>query len=203
MMLKRLILAPALAALMAVPAQAEKLSLGAISNYINGLKAAETDFRQINADGSTSTGRVLIERPGRMRFEYAPPERTLVLASAGQVAIFDGKSNTSAEQYPLSKTPLNLILAPKVDLTKARMVVGHTEQNGLTLVTAQDPQHPELGTIQMAFSAAPVTLKQWTVTDESGGQTTVVLGPLKTGQSYPMETFSINAQAEKNTKRNK
>jgi outer membrane lipoprotein-sorting protein len=203
MMLKRLILAPALAALMAFPAQAEKLSLGAISNYINGLKTAETDFRQINADGSTSTGRVLIERPGRMRFEYAPPERTLVLASAGQVAIFDGKSNTSAEQYPLSKTPLNLILAPKVDLTKAKMVVGHTEQNGLTLVTAQDPQHPELGTIQLAFSAAPVTLKQWTVTDESGGQTTVVLGPLKTGQSYPMETFSINAQAEKNTKRNK
>jgi outer membrane lipoprotein-sorting protein len=203
MMLKRLILAPALAALMAFPAQAEKLSLGAISNYINGLKTAETDFRQINADGSTSTGRVLIERPGRMRFEYAPPERTLVLASAGQVAIFDGKSNTSAEQYPLSKTPLNLILAPKVDLTKAKMVVGHTEQNGLTLVTAQDPQHPELGTIQLAFSAAPVTLKQWTVTDESGGQTTVVLGPLKTGRNYPTDTFSINAQVEKNAKRNK
>jgi outer membrane lipoprotein-sorting protein len=203
MMLKRLILAPALALLIALPAQAEKLSLGAISNYINGLKTAEAGFRQINADGSTSEGRVLIERPGRMRFEYAPPERTLVLASAGQVAIFDGKSNTSAEQYPLSKTPLNLILAPKVDLTRAKMVVGHAEQDGLTLVTAQDPQHPELGTIQLAFSAAPVTLKQWTVTDESGGQTTVVLGPLKTGRNYPTDTFSINAQVEKNAKRNK
>ncbi len=203
MMLKRLILAPALAALIAFPAQAEKLSLGAISAYINGLKTAEAGFRQINADGSTSQGRVMIERPGRMRFEYAPPERTLVLASAGQVAIFDGKSNTSAEQYPLSKTPLNLILAPKVDLTKAKMVVGHTEQNGLTLVTAQDPQHPELGTIQLAFSAAPVTLKQWTVTDEAGGQTTVILGPLETGKHYPLDTFSINAQAAKSTKQNK
>ena len=90
MMLKRLILAPALAALMALPAQAEKLSLDAISSYINGLKTAEAEFRQINADGSTSSGRVLIERPGRMRFEYAPPDLTLVLASAGQVAIFDG-----------------------------------------------------------------------------------------------------------------
>lgn len=202
-MLKRLILAPALAALMALPAQAEKLSLSAISTYINGLKTAEADFRQINADGSTSTGRVMIERPGRMRFEYAPPERTLVLASAGQMAIFDGKSNTSAEQYPLSKTPLNLILAPKVDLTKAKMVVGHAEDGGLTVVTAQDPGHPELGTIRMAFSANPVTLRQWTVTDEAGGQTTVILGALKTGQSYPMDTFSINAQAEKNTKKNK
>lgn len=203
MMLKRLILAPALAALMAFPAQAEKLSLGAISSYINGLTTAEADFRQVNADGSTSNGRVLIERPGRMRFEYAPPDRTLVLASAGQVAIFDGKSNTSAEQYPLSKTPLNLILAPKVDLSRARMVVGHAEQNGLTLVTAQDPTHPELGTLQLAFSANPVTLKQWTVTDEAGGQTTVVLGPLTTGKRYPMDTFSINAQAGKNAKREK
>ena len=60
MMLKRLILAPALAALMALPAQAEKLSLDAISSYINGLKTAEAEFRQINADGSTSSGRVLI-----------------------------------------------------------------------------------------------------------------------------------------------
>lgn len=203
MTLKRLILAPALAALFALPAQAEKLSLSSISSYINGLKTAEADFRQINADGSTSQGRVMIERPGRMRFEYAPPDRTLVLASAGQVAIFDSKSNTSAEQYPLAKTPLNLILAPKVDLTKAAMVVGHTEVDGLTVVTAQDPQHPELGTLEMAFSANPVTLKQWTVTDQAGGQTTVVLGPLTTGKRYPMETFSINAQVGKNAKREK
>ncbi len=202
-MLKRLILAPALALLIALPAQAEKLSLGAISSYINGLKTAEAGFRQINADGSTSEGRVLIERPGRMRFEYAPPERTLVLASAGQVAIFDGKSNTSAEQYPLSRTPLNLILAPKVDLTRAKMVVGHSEQGGLTLVTAQDPQHPELGTIQLAFSSDPVTLRQWTVTDETGGQTTVILGPLRTGLSYPADTFSINAQLGNKSSGNK
>ncbi len=196
-------LAPVLAAFLALPAHAEKLSLGAISGYINGLKTAEADFRQINADGSESTGRVLIERPGRMRFEYAPPERTLVLASAGQVAIFDGKSNQPPEQYPLAKTPLNLMLARNVDLSKARMVVGHSEADGLTLVTAQDPDHPELGTIQMAFSANPVTLRQWTVADEAGGRTTVILGSLKTGMSYPMDTFSINAQVDKARKRSK
>jgi len=201
--MKARLLAPVLAVLMALPAHAEMLSLAAISSYINGLTTAEADFEQVNADGSTSAGRVLIERPGRMRFEYAPPDRTLVLASAGQVAIFDGKSNTSAEQYPLSKTPLNLILARNVDLTKTKMVVGHGEENGLTVVTAQDPDHPELGTIAMAFSADPVMLKQWTVTDETGGQTTVLLGPLMTGMRYPTDTFSINAQAAKFQKRNK
>ena len=193
----RLLLAPLLLAAMAVPALAEKLPLGEISRYINSLTTAEADFRQINADGSTATGKVYIRRPGRMRFEYAPPERTLVLASAGQVAVFDGKSNQPPEQYPLSKTPLNLILATDVDLSRARMVVGHDEVDGLTVVTAQDPDHPELGTLQMAFSAGPVTLRQWMVTDEAGGQTTVILGPLKTGESYTTELFSIQVEAEK------
>ncbi|MCV2863877.1 LolA family protein [Albidovulum sediminicola] len=186
----------ALAALLALPAQAEKLSLAQLSGYLNGLTTAEAAFTQQNADGSVSKGRVLIQRPGRMRFEYTP-DATLVLASGGQLAIFDPKSNQPPEQYPLSKTPLNLILARNIDLARARMVVGHQEQGPLTLVVAQDPEHPEYGTLTLAFSADPVALRQWTVTDETGNQTTVVLDALKTGMTYKPTTFSINYEAEK------
>ena len=197
----RYILAPLALCLSVSPALAEKLPLSAISAYFNSLKTAETDFRQINSDGSTSKGRLIINRPGRMRFEYGPPERTLVLASGGQVAVFDTKSNQPPEQYPLKKTPLNLILERRVDLARAKMVVGHSEANGLTVVTAQDPQNPELGTIRMAFSANPVALKQWVVTDETGSQTTVILGPLKTGGSYASSLFSINSEIQRNKPR--
>lgn len=196
-----LLLAPLALVLSVGAAAAEKLPLGEISAYFNSLKTAETDFRQINSDGSTSSGRLILHRPGRMRFEYGPPERTLVLASGGQVAIFDTKSNQPPEQYPLKKTPLNLILDARVDLARARMVVGHVEKNGLTIVTAQDPDHPELGTIQMAFSADPVALKQWIVTDETGSQTTVILNPLKTGGNYASSLFSINFEIQRNKPR--
>lgn len=197
----RYILVPLALCLSVGPALAEKLPLSTISAYFNSLKTAEADFRQINSDGSTSQGRLIINRPGRMRFEYGPPERTLVLASGGQVAIFDTKSNQPPEQYPLKKTPLNLILESRVDLGRARMVVGHSESNEMTIVTAQDPEHPELGTIQMAFSANPVELKQWVVTDETGGQTTVILSPLKTGGSYASSLFSINSEIQRNKPR--
>jgi outer membrane lipoprotein-sorting protein len=90
-----------------------------------------------------------------------------------------------------------------VDLTRAKTVVGHDEVDGLTVVTARDPDTPELGTIRLAFSADPVVLTQWTVTDEAGGQTTVTLGPLTTGQSYPVATFSITAEVDKFLKRNR
>lgn len=193
----RLLLAPLLLAALVAPALAERLPLSAISAYFNALTTAEAPFRQINADGSVSTGQLFIQRPGRMRFEYGPPDRTLVLAAGGQVAIFDTRSNQPPEQYPLSRTPLNLILARRVDLDRARMVIGHAEAGPLTTVTAQDPEHPELGQIEMAFSADPVALRQWVVTDETGARTTVVLGDLTTGARYPSSLFSIPAEEQK------
>lgn len=192
MMNRRTLLASALVTLVALPAQAEKLSLDAISAYLNGLTTAEATFTQINPDGSGAKGKVIIRRPGRMRFEYERPDKTVVLASSGQVAIFDAKSNQPPEQYPLSKTPLNLILGRRIDLKAARMVVGHTEEGALTIVTAQDPAHPEYGTLALGFSANPVALRQWVVTDETGGQTTVLLDKLTEGGNYPPSTFLID-----------
>lgn len=191
------ILAPLALACLGLPAQAEVLSLAEISRYLNGLTTVETDFTQVNADGSIATGRLYIRRPGRVRFEYAPPDRSLVLASGGQVAVFDAKSNQPPEQYPLKRTPLNLILAENVDLGRAKMVVGHREVENSTRVVAQDPENPEYGTIELVFTANPVTLRQWVITDDMGSQTTVILGELAVGKSFPASLFNITVEMDK------
>lgn len=177
---------------LAAPAFAAPVSLGDLSAYLNSIKTAESPFVQTNADGSTSTGRVVIQRPNRMRLEYAKPDKTLVLASGASVAVFDPKSNQPPDQYPLRKTPLNLILADKIDLSRARMVVDHGEQDGMTTVTAQDPEHPEYGTIKLFFTPSPVALKQWIVTDGAGAKTRVVLSDLVMGKRYDATMFSIS-----------
>ncbi len=195
--MSRILLALALAiALVPLAARAEPLPLTELSAYIESIVGAESGFTQVNADGSKTTGRVIIRRPNRMRFEYAPPDRTLVLASAGQVAIFDPKSNQPPEQYPLKRTPLNLILARRVDLTRAKMVVAHAEEDGLTTVTAQDPDNPDYGTIKLYFSADPVALRQWVVTDDSGARTRVMLDGLVYGGSYGASLFSIENETK-------
>lgn len=194
---RNLLLAPLALAVAGAPAAAAPLPLAELSRYLNGIETAESTFTQINADGSRSSGKVFIHRPNRMRFEYAPPNEALVLASAGQVAIFDAKSNQPPEQYPLRRTPLNLILGRNIDLGRARMVVDHGEEQGMTTVTAQDPEHPEYGTIKLYFSASPVALRQWVVTDETGYQTTVVLDGLQTGASYPPSLFSIASEQQR------
>lgn len=192
----RLILLVVLAALMALPAMADKLSLDAISRYLNGLGTVEAEFTQINADQTISTGKILIKRPGRARFEYNPPDQTLVIAGGQQLAVFDGKSNTGPEQYPLDRTPLNLILAANVDLARAGMVQGHSYDGTATIVTAQDPEHPEYGNIQLMFTADPVELRQWIITDDAGSQTTVILGEMTKGQALAANLFSISYEVE-------
>ena len=72
------------------------------------------------------------------------------------------------------------------------MVTAHTEAKNATVVTAQDPQNPQYGNIQMVFTAAPTQLRQWVVTDDSGQKTTVILGEMREGGSIPASKFSIN-----------
>ena len=192
-----LALLAALAWMWTLPAQAQQLSLGTLSNYLNQLQSAEGSFTQINADGTISTGTVYIRRPGKVRFEYDPPEEALVLAGSNTVAIYDGKSNTGPATYPLSQTPLSIILARNVDLGRASMVTGHHSDGKTTTVRAQDPENPQYGNIQLVFSGPPVELRQWVITDDTGTETTVILGALETGNALSDTLFNIEQENAK------
>lgn len=171
-------------------ALADKLPLGTISGYLNELRTAQGTFTQVNDDGTVSTGTIYIKRPGRMRFEYNAPDTGLVLASANAVYIVDSKSNQPPETYPLRRTPLSIILARNVNLAQANMVVGYDFDGTATIVTAQDPENPDYGNIQLKFTANPVELRQWVINDGNGTQTTVVLGDLQTGVTLPNRLFN-------------
>lgn len=186
-------LALGLLALTPLAAAAQKLPLGEISSYLNKLQTAKGEFTQINDDGSISTGTIYIKRPGKVRFEYNPPESALVVAGSNTVVIYDKKSNEPAQSYPLSRTPLSIILARNVDLGAANMVTGHGFDGTATVVTAQDPENPQYGNIQLKFTGNPVELRQWIINDGNGSQTTVVLGALQKGGNIPDRLFDVGS----------
>ena len=186
---------------MPVLASTAPIPLSTLSSYFNGMRAVAAEFTQINPDSTISTGDVLIRRPGRMRFNYDAPEDTLVIAGGGQIAVFDGKSNSvRPEQYPLNKTPLGLILEPRVDLTRARMVTNHYRDGVKTTVRAQDPAHPEYGSIDLVFTEGPVQLRQWVVRDGQGAETTVILGQLDADVTPGASNFSIVTEINRRTR---
>ncbi len=172
------------------PAAADKIPLSGLSDYLNRLKTARAPFTQISDDGSLATGKLYLKRPGRARFEYDPPNEAQVIAGAGAVLIVDPKSNQAPESYPLKRTPLSIILAPQVDLGRADMVVRHDFDGTSTIVTAQDPDNPDAGRIDLMFTDAPVELRKWVIHDGSGSATTVILGAMETGVSLPNSLFS-------------
>jgi outer membrane lipoprotein-sorting protein len=181
----------AVAMTMATTVWADILPLSGVSAYFNSLKGAQSTFRQFNEDGSVSTGNFYIQRPGKMRFEYDPPDSAVVVAGSGAVVIYDKKSNQPAETYPLRRTPLWLILADTVDLAREEMVIGHSFDGTYTLVTAQDPENPEYGNIQLVLSSDPVNLQGWVVNDANGGRTQVVLDKLSETSGLASSLFDV------------
>ena len=186
--------------LCASPLVAEKISLDRLSSYLDGLKTVEAKFTQISSDGSFSTGALFIKRPGRIRFEYDPPNDALVLASGGQLAIFDPKGNAGPESYPLNKTPLSLILDDKIDLKRNKLVAGHNFDGTSTILTVQDPENPERGKMALVFTPDGPQLRQWVIRDQNGEETVVVLNDMATGKKLNDAMFNI--QLNKN-ERNK
>ena len=187
----------ALCLILATPVAAEKISLNEISSYFNAMTTAEAQFSQVTDTGETSTGRLFIRRPGRIRFEYDPPEATLVVVGGGQVAVFDPKSRDEPLRFPLRHSPLNLVLEREVDLAQRDMVVAHFEVESQTAVTLQDLENPDYGFIQLIFNDNPVQLHQWVVQDNSGGQTHIILDSLTEGGKLSNMLFNIQHEMRK------
>ena len=183
--------------LLATPASGQTLSLDELSSYLNAMTTAESTFIQINDDGSQSTGRIYIKRPGRIRFEYDPPDLALVIIGGGQVAVFDPKAREDPMRFPLINTPLSLVLEKTVDLARRDMVVTHKSKGPITFIVLQDPDRPEYGSIQLMFLDNPIRLHQWIVNDNSGSQTQIVLNDWVQGQELPNILFNIQAEMQK------
>jgi outer membrane lipoprotein-sorting protein len=198
-MTRRIFLAGALAAVFIpglpapAPAQmsgADMRDLARISNYLNGVKTLEGNFVQIGHDGELSEGLFYLRRPGRIRFEYKPPNPALVIADGVWVGVYDTRLNT-LDRIPLKSTPLHILLRKKVDLRKEGAIRSIERSPGLMRVTAIDPDEPDQGSITMVFAENPLELRQWIVVDPQGLTTTVALSETRSNVELDPNLFFI------------
>ncbi len=170
--------------LLGVPAMAAKTikvtpeqaaSINAISKYINSFKTLQGEFSQISPKGNLSRGVFFIQKPGKMRFEYAPPNPFLIVADGKWLTIKNVKKE-KGDQFPLSQTPLRLVLGNKVDILKDTDILGFEEQDGITSVTLEDKESTlGGGQLTLVFDKTRNALQQWVVIDGKGRRTTVTL----------------------------
>lgn len=157
----------------------DRLALAEASAYLSSLENMQGDFLQVGPDGSVAEGRFYLRRPGRLRFEYEPPENLLVVADGTWVAVKD--SSAAAQRYPIASTPLNLILAKNVNLEDKARILNVEEQPGSLLISLADRSGEAPGQITLIFDRPRMQLRQWVVTDVQGLQTAVALRNVETG----------------------
>lgn len=174
-------------------AQAQQFaSLDQIAAYLNQLRLADGRFTQFNADGSRSAGLFMLQKPGKIRFEYSAPDRAVVVSDGTMVGIIDPKAQDDTQVYELKRTPLSLLLRTDIDFGKKGFVRDLTGDGSETRLTLVDPADPNTGTMLLVFTHAPVFhLSQWTITDESGSETTVEIEALTRGTQHPALMFDI------------
>lgn len=163
-----------------------------VNTYFNSVKMMVGSFVQIGPDRRRTEGDFYLLKPGKVRFEYNPPSPVQVIADGSTVAVRDRKLATQ-DLYPLSQTPLRFLLAEKLDLLKDTNVVG-VYQDDLFITVVIEENHAVVGThkLMLMFGAKDSELKQWTVTDPQGFDTTVAVYNLDTTRRADPAMFRID-----------
>lgn len=202
---RRAFLGVALATMAALPALAAepiKLSpeqqgaVNAISDYLNSFKTLQGEFTQISPKGNMSQGVFYIAKPGKMRFEYAPPNPFLIVSDGTWLTIKNVKKE-KGDQFPLSQTPLRLVLGDKVDIGRDTNIIDFQDQDGMTTVTVEDKKNTlGSGQLTLVYDQARKALQQWIVTDGKGRKTTVSLENLQAGIEPDPKLFVVKIKRD-------
>jgi outer membrane lipoprotein-sorting protein len=143
--------------------------------YFNNTQSMIADFVQIGGDGRRAEGKMFVQKPGRLRFEYAAPATLDIIADGTTVAVIDRKVG-SVQPYFIWQTPLKFLLKDQIDLTKDTTVTNVTSDPDNVIIQLEDKQvfgGPTM--IKLMFDPTSFTLKQWQVTDPQGNETLVSL----------------------------
>jgi|FEC22Drversion2_1045045.scaffolds.fasta_scaffold00474_35 outer membrane lipoprotein-sorting protein len=170
--------------------EAQIAAIRQINAYLNSLSTLEGDFVQVAPDGHISQGRFYIERPGRLRFEYAPPVQMQVISDGRWVAVQDRKLKTT-EKYPLMTTPLNVILSNDIDLMRDTRILAVYPESELVTISIEQTSGDAAGTLTLMFDPAAQELRRWTITDVQGLDTTVALENVVYGVAIDPKMFRI------------
>ena len=171
---------------------ADQALIGQVETYLNGQSALTANFLQVAADGSTRTGKAWLERPGKMRFEYDPPDKQLLVAGFGLLVYRDPQLDQTTN-IPLGSTPLGILLAKHVDLSNSNVTVTQVQRDpGQEQISLIRTGKPAEGTLTLVFGTDPLQLRQWQVTDAQGRQTRVSLYDVQAGGPFPDSLFQYN-----------
>ena len=148
------------------------------------------DFTQIASDGSTAEGKILMRRPSRLKITYDGVPALNLITTPVWLHV-DRPDERRVTSYPISETPLSLILADPLSLRPAGYETIVTERaGGIMQITINKDSGEGAGRLTLEFTTSPFQLRRWIVEDVAGIQTSVTLQNMTFG--LPVENAEFN-----------
>jgi outer membrane lipoprotein-sorting protein len=170
--------------------EAQTKAVERIDAYFNSITNLQGSFEQVDATNKRTTGRFYVQRPGKIRFDYAPPSALRIIADGSSLAIEDADLRT-VEKYPIQSTPFRMLLSDTVDLARDSRIVGVESQEGTLSISLEDKSGDAAGSIRLVFdSGAELQLKQWLITDAQGLTTRVTVTDMVSGRKVAADFFT-------------
>ena len=166
----------------------DRVDLSRIEAYLDSVRSLKARFVQTAPDGQITQGIALMQRPGRMRFQYDPPSPFLLVANYGILFFHDSQLNQTTN-IPLSRTPLGILLGDHTTLSGDVAVTKFVRLPGQFQVSLVRSASPGEGTLTLVFADNPLTLRQWTVLDQQGKETRVTFTNMEVGANVDAKLF--------------
>ncbi len=160
-----------------------------VERYLNGITTLEARFQQIAPNGGLATGRLYLQRPGRLRFDYDPPSRIRLVAPGDWRLIFYDASIKQVNVIPVSQTPLGILLDRQISLDDDIEVVEVQRAGEEVALTVIREGQADQGAVTLVFAEQPMVLRRWSVIDAQGLETHILLDEVETGGRIDPEVF--------------
>jgi outer membrane lipoprotein-sorting protein len=177
-----------------VPSASDEGAIAKVQAYLDGLQRFKAHFTQTGTDGNAD-GYVWIDRPGRLRVAYVRPAPKLILANHGRLLLVDQLTGATTN-VPLSRTPLDILLAPQVQLTGGNLAVTFVQQQDAALqIGVVKAATPSQGRLTLQFARDPLRLVGVVVQDSAGRTNTLALDGLDWNAAFNPDLFQYRAPA--------
>lgn len=169
-------------------ATAGEAEIAAAEAYLNGIRTMKARFVQTANDGKQVTGAFMMKRPGRLRFQYDAPVTDFIVADGTFIHYYDGQMKQGSSAL-ISKSLADFFLRKDLKLAGDVRVSDIQRQDNLLLLTIVQAKKDLSGSLVLAFTENPLTLKKWQVLDSQGGVTQIELSDVETGISLDNKMF--------------
>ena len=159
-----------------------------LQDYLSGLTTIVADFTQVAPDGSLTSGKFYLKRPGKMRWQYNPPTPVLIV-SDGKTMIFYDYELEQINHVPLDSTLIGFLAEPQIRFDTTVGIKALEEKDGVIRITVAQREKYNEGQLMLEFSDKPLVIRNMVITDAANQTTTVALNNARFGDKIDKQMF--------------